>query len=388
MLKYLVGIIIAALLSLCSCSSDQERAFEMLDRMQTPENCTGAKYTVVDMGCGGGFAAHFQLAASEWLKVTRHFDFKIPVLIIGHIRGYTYGKECENVNKGTIQNRLPIFLGYFHRMSDWTCFFLPMSSCQETLLATGIRVPPGWHTINESVVPTEFQHRGLSWWWGIIQARMFRLQPAVQEYITLQSKHMDDGKGFPYGFPVAGLHVRHGDKSSDGFRLHSFEAEMVVIRKSPECLVTPLGVCKNADDPSSTVSADPNEGTATGKELRIFVASDNGAVLEAAKKLGHLVDSSGISQQTGEGGMFKYLLSHPELGYNASLEIIADIHFLAHCSTLVGIAASQVFRMAVGISNATGTLKHVTAMDYNQLPRIQQMSAKYDLPLPETFAPP
>jgi hypothetical protein len=79
------------------------------------------------------------------------------------------------------------------------------------------------------------------------------------------------------------------------------------------------------------------------------------------------------------------VLGHPELGYNASLEIITDIYFLSHCSTLVGIAASQIFRMSVGMSDARGILSYVAAMDYSQLGKILQMSAKYHLPVPEKF---
>ncbi len=125
----------------------------------------------------------------------------------------------------------------------------------------------------------------------------------------------------------------------------------------------------------------------SSEQFRIFVASDDGNVLKAAKQLGHLVDSEGVSQQTSSVGMFTTLLSNPNLGYNASLEIITDIFFLSRCSTLVGIAASQVFRTAVGISNASHILKHAAAMDYAQLPRIRHMSAKYGLPLPENFFP-
>jgi len=86
--------------------------------------------------------------------------------------------------------------------------------------------------------------------------------------------------------------------------------------------------------------------------------------------------------------MLATLLHKPEMGYNASLEIIRDVYFLSRCSTLVGIAASQIFRMAVGISNATGTLVVATAMDHAQIPRVAQMSTKYHLPLVEHFQPP
>lgn len=53
-------------------------------------------------------------------------------------------------------------------------------------------------------------------------------------------------------------------------------------------------------------------------------------------------------------GMLKTLLKHPEIAHQATLEIIADIYFLSQCSTLIGISASQVFRMAVAMSNVTG----------------------------------
>ena len=64
---------------------------------------------------------------------------------------------------------------------------------------------------------------------------------------------------------------------------------------------------------------------------------------------------------------------------------ITDIYFLSRCTTLVGIAASQVFRVAVGISNATGLLRAALVMDLDQTPRIKRMSEKFGLPFPELF---
>ena len=44
--------------------------------MQNPEgSCEGLEYVWSDMGCGGGFAAHFQLAASQWLRAGRYSLF-------------------------------------------------------------------------------------------------------------------------------------------------------------------------------------------------------------------------------------------------------------------------------------------------------------------------
>ena len=71
------------------------------------------------------------------------------------------------------------------------------------------------------------------------------------------------------------------------------------------------------------------------------------------------------------------------------LSQITDIYFLSRCSTLVGIAASQVFRMAVGISNSTGRLRgDAMIMDFDQMHKIIHMSNKYHIPLPEKFMNP
>jgi len=49
---------------------------EFFDKMQNPEgSCEGLEYVWSDMGCGGGFAAHFQLAASQWLRAGRYSLF-------------------------------------------------------------------------------------------------------------------------------------------------------------------------------------------------------------------------------------------------------------------------------------------------------------------------
>ena len=61
---------------------------------------------------------------------------------------------------------------------------------------------------------------------------------------------------------------------------------------------------------------------------------------------------------------------------------------LSRCSTLVGIASSQIFRMAVDLSKAVGRLRYVVAMDHEQLPRMHAMSNKYHLPTPEHFEAP
>jgi hypothetical protein len=120
--------------------------------------------------------------------------------------------------------------------------------------------------------------------------------------------------------------------------------------------------------------------------LDVFIASDDGEVIKYAQKMKYFVNKEGISQQTQGNAMISVVLKNRDSSFEASLQIISDIFLLSQCSTLIGMAASQVFRMAVGLSYARGTLKYVKAIDYHAIPKIRQMSNKYKLPFPEPFA--
>ena len=201
---------------------------------------------------------------------------------------------------------------------------------------------------------------------------------ASKMHVHTARDHLLNSRG-----PLAGLHVRHGDKSSDGFKHQSFADELKALSKSPECAEVMLSkeapLCRVTNSSSPTNDSMP---------IITFVASDDPNIVTHAQELGYLVSSEGVSQHTGRDGMFKALNSHPEMGYEASLEIITDIYLLSRCSSLVGIAASQVYRLAVDISTASGKLKYAVAMDIGQLGRIHEMSNRYRLPVPEVFAGP
>ena len=408
-------------------------ATNFLDQMQNSKCDDKQEYVVIEIGdfsYGGGFASQFQLAALFWLRTAAHLNYSKPILIRGHIRSYSDGKECESVNH------------------DWTCFFKPLSSCQEKLLVSGTLVSSLMKSPYDDLVPVGFADMGVAWWWGVVQLYLFRLQPHIEELVLHEASKMSEGLGFPFDSLIAGLHVRHGDKSIDGWRLHSFENEMAAVRKSRDCLLDPSITSTSTSDTSSSLrragilrrslehhtefhqhSSTDGEGIGAGTHahgkhegshsvaghhtqkqhpkgvchpnvnnvtdshpserfLHVFVASDDPNVLSSAHQLGHLVDSSGVSQKTGTTGMVNVLSQHPEYGYNATVEIITDIYFLSKCSTLVGTAASQVFRMAVGISYANSTLTTAIALDYSQLGRIRKMSMKYQLIVPENFESP
>jgi hypothetical protein len=264
-------------------------------------------------------------------------------------------------------------------------------------------------------------------------------------HIQRQAHEMHAQRGFPFSLPTAGMHVRHGDKHIDGFIEHSLNEELEMVRSSPDCVIrNDQGDCfvsVNISDYhyTATVLSRVIQGHAVllklediskfnhstdNKEisvdvrpvlhalkqqamhaniteenhsnhslllqsyvipLSIFVASDDLAVIRSAEKRGFLVDSAGISQQTAITGMLTTLLAHPELGFNATLEIVSDIFFLSQCSTLLGTASSQVFRIAVALSNVTGTLHEARISDKHQVERVKQLSRKYAVPFPENF---
>lgn len=195
-----------------------ENAMTFIDAVQQPDDCTGLEYLVMDIGINGGFAAQFQLAAKEWMHLFAAYNFSVPVLIQGRIIGYSDNKVCDSVNHA------------------WTCYFQPMSECEDTLRKTGKQIA-GNKPRRHSPVPDAFEKYGFAFWWGAVQYKMFQLQPVVIEHIHAQASMMNRGFGFPFGLPLAGLHVRHGDKRTDGFKEHSMEEELNFLRRSPDCAI-------------------------------------------------------------------------------------------------------------------------------------------------------
>eukprot|EP01039_Chlorochromonas_danica_P004648 gene4648-5090_t len=408
-------------------SADLVKALQFLHGIQHPVNCSGP-YTVVTIGLRGGFAAQFQLAAAEWMRALSGLNFESPVLIQGRLMGYSDGHECQHVNH------------------DWTCFFNPPSQCHDELLARGQKVDVKRYPANDDeAVPSAFSTQGQAFWWGAIQLYLFNVRPFVEEYIYRQISLMHRGRGFTLGLPMAGMHVRHGDKHVDGFRDHSLSEEIALITPSKDCMLknhcdqcflyvedhreiailrghrhqTCFLRANEIDSHNSslfdvvamnhsanilhdflhhTKSMVVHNKMAHGPHsvvmpLPVFVASDDQEVLRSAFVLGFITSlpyqpestQVGVSQTTASQGMLKHLLSHPEHGYNATLEIIMDIFMLSRSSTLIGLCASQVFRMAVAMANASHALHYVAIADADQVGRVQQLSRKYYVPFPEDF---
>ena len=289
---------------------------------------------------------------------------------------------------------------------DWRCYFKDLSPCQAQLIRDGKKVPTPVHDHKTSLVPAQFEHLGLAWWWGILQRRMFRLRENVLEVMNVlvtsvcrliipcplfflsfflsmiatkavlhEGAKFREGLGFPLTPPVGGVHVRHGDKRIDGFAYRTLKSELLALKASPENLA----------------SINKTRGYAVTHEhfmdisFDLYVASDDKNVIAEARNGGFMTSPIGVSQDASDAGVFSTLSNEKgsNLGYNATIEIVTDIFYLSHCSTLVGTASSQVYRMAVDMANASGILEYAVAIDHSSLPKIRGMSAKWGLPVPE-----
>ena len=188
---------------------------------------------------------------------------------------------------------------------------------------------PNW----DQLVPAQFRSMGFSWWWGVVLRRLFRMQPRIEKNIVEKSADFVNGALYTWNGSMAGIHVRRGDKSRDGWRPRSLQTAIRAVQRSSEC-ANYVGVCNN----SRAIFAD------NANHFPVYVASDDPAILEEASALGFMVSPAGVSQEAGAQHVFTegLLSAKKSSAFQASIEIIRDIYYLSKCSTLVGTASSQV----------------------------------------------
>ncbi len=84
--------------------------------------------------------------------------------------------------------------------------------------------------------------------------------------------------------------------------------------------------------------------------------------------------------------MEKALAQDKNIAVNATLEIIRDVYYLSQCTTLIGAASSQVFRMAVALANVTGVLHTARSLETREMVKeVQRLSDQYGVPFPESL---
>ena len=183
---------------------------------------------------------------------------------------------------------------------------------------------------------------------------------------------------FPTRLPLGGIHIRHGDKKIDGWTPRSMDDELAALGAGAE-----------------NAKIAPVEYSFAGYRriaLDAYVASDDSKVLKRAAELGLMSSSPGVSQSIGDTGVetVNYLSDKNSIAmrYSAALEIISDVFYLSQCSTLVGTASSQIFRMSADMSNASGILREAIIMDFKDLTKIVLDSSYWNLPVSVMFIEP
>jgi hypothetical protein len=228
------------------------KGFKFLDSILNPSNCEkvealkGLPYMIVDIGIPGGFASQFQLAASIWMRTLAETNFSIPILVRGPLTGYSEGKECEKYD------------------FSWNCYFLSTSRCEKEILKSGFLIKATNRSLsNEESIPPAFQIYDFSVWWAIIQSYLFRLQPYIEQYIlkTTTYQKMTNGRIFPYGLPLAGIHVRHGDKQVDRWYTFSLQEELNALSSDSN----PILDCNMKGNYSTMIYEEPETTKEEGK---------------------------------------------------------------------------------------------------------------------------
>lgn len=172
---------------------------------------------------GGGFCSQFQSLASNFMHALKVGGFSEAVLIEGQITGYSVAPECEPVG------------------NEWTCYFEQPTPCAKALLAAGKRhhTPSSLQpyskfpeTLTLHTVPPPFQAIGEAFWWGAVQFYIFNhQQPLLRNYLRdvawhsfLKHNHLSSSfhgavkADTLHHIPIAGLHIRHGDKKDDNWQ--------------------------------------------------------------------------------------------------------------------------------------------------------------------------
>lgn len=125
--------------------------------------------------------------------------------------------------------------------------------------------------------------------------------------------------------------------------------------------------------------------------VQVFVVSDDTRVIQAAQSTYHLLTfASGFSQSADTMGTSQKLrrksaMAHEEHPVRATLEILRDVYYLSRCSTIIGTASSQVYRMAVAVANATATLQDAIILDGDELDHVRAGVEAMYFPFPEEF---
>jgi hypothetical protein len=230
---------------------------------------------------------------------------------------------------------------------------------------------------------------GHNWSYDDDRTHMFRVYTWLKAAASKKAQIVQRGKEEEF-------RRREGYKQPEGVLVPDDDINKAISMFEDSCPV--IKASPSTDTLSLSKCGFPSDNTwLSGKNLQwllpmqIMVVSDDEVVIQTARDQYHsYAFSAGYSQSAGnkgaagklKGTSSNQLFEHP---IRATLEILRDVYYMSTCSTLIGSVSSQVFRMAVGMANATAVLQDAIILDGDELESSMQGADLILLPFPEVF---
>lgn len=191
---------------------------------------------------------------------------------------------------------------------------------------------------------------------------------------------------------IIGVHVRLGDKATDGFKpVDSLETYYNAIEFSLQYVYEIGSKCVEGTCTDTVGAHGMREiinkmqmNKILCNQLTVVVSDDNNVLAEAQSAGMKTGIINGKNQQYGVQGIDK-TLSDPSTKNRLDylLEIVYDVSSLCRAKIIIGSISSQIFRMAVGISNATALLAAGILIDPENMGQTKYLSEYYSVYFPE-----
>lgn len=303
--------------------------------------------SMVELGEGGGLGSMIQMAAKKVVQVIG--EGRIPVFS-GHYRSYTRNAICSTHLRG-------------ERICGSQCFFEPLAVCDNKLVDTinlpGSDLNATWMSrtdIAGCMIPINFSQYGRSFWYGVVQGYMVRLNSRMTERVQLVHQKLG---GQPFDIAV---HLRLGDKLTDAdsrqSRLSRMPTRQIVQLFWKQVLMIAEPIKKVRSRPISVYLASD-----TLMALNLFLAE---AADHAMIRVFHI--STKTQNISGPNVQVMEYVEKSIDAYELSEELIIEMSLMMKSTHFVGICMSQIARMVEQIGKASGTLRSAVAIDYENIP--------------------
>ena len=334
-------------------------AMRYLNRQQNPEH--GCETTAgVAIGRGGGFGSKFQFAA---LRAVAALASNHTVTFAGDFAGYTTNARCTELLKSASGEQQQ------QQVSSFGCFFEAMSAAcsAEAKAETHHRWQTGRSATNnvKRSTPPEFVAQGPGFWWGTVQAYMFRLNARMRARLA-DIKRDELSTAGAYDCADIAAHIRLGDKLADK-----------ASRQEADRNREPREIVQRYVEQISLLVDEFNAACAQGSNCRVpllYVATDSPTTAQymrewvaTAKPRVRLAVRDTVTQEMSGAKVEMAKLLGRRLKenstYAAAEEVVVDLALMMEARFFVGLYMSQMARVVVSIGYARGTMDRAVAMD-------------------------